>query len=308
MARGRRIAVAIAATALALGTLVAAGCGGDDDSASGTSSSGGGSSLSGEIAGAGSSAQSAAQTAWAAGFQTENSGATVSYDPVGSGAGREQFISGGVAFGGSDVRARRPGADRRPEPLRRRGQPGGDPGVRLPDRGRLQPERRRRPPAVAGHAGEDHEPRHHQVERPGDRRREPGRHAPGHRHHHGGPLGQVGDDGELPAVPRGGRAEGVDLRGRRHVAGQGRRVRSGHLRRRGRHQLGRRHDRLCRREPGGRPRRGGPQGRLDLPEADRRGARPRSSTSRRRSTRPAPTSSPTTSSATRRARACTRTC
>ena len=103
MARGRRIAVAIAATALALGTLVAAGCGGDDDSAAGTSSAAAGSSLSGEIAGAGSSAQAAAQTAWIAGFQTQNSGATVSYDSVGSGAGRTQFISGGTAFGGSDV-------------------------------------------------------------------------------------------------------------------------------------------------------------------------------------------------------------
>ena len=59
--------------------------------------------LSGEIAGAGSSAQAAAQETWRAGFQEQNSGATVSYDPVGSGGGREQFVAGGTAFGGTDA-------------------------------------------------------------------------------------------------------------------------------------------------------------------------------------------------------------
>jgi phosphate transport system substrate-binding protein len=84
--------------ALALG---AAACGGDDDD-NGGSSGGGSSSLSGEIAGAGSSAQQAAQEAWIAKFQEANSGVTISYDPVGSGAGREQFISGGSVYAGSD--------------------------------------------------------------------------------------------------------------------------------------------------------------------------------------------------------------
>jgi phosphate transport system substrate-binding protein len=84
--------------ALALG---AAACGGDDDD-NGGSSSGSSSSLSGEIAGAGSSAQQAAQEAWIAKFQEANSGVTISYDPVGSGAGREQFISGGSVYAGSD--------------------------------------------------------------------------------------------------------------------------------------------------------------------------------------------------------------
>jgi phosphate transport system substrate-binding protein len=105
-------------TALALaGTLAfgAAACGSSDDDSSSTSSGGaatsastsggsaGGGDLSGSIAGAGSSAQAAAQEAWAAGFQQANSGATVSYDPVGSGGGREQFIAGGVDFAGSDA-------------------------------------------------------------------------------------------------------------------------------------------------------------------------------------------------------------
>ena len=69
-----------------------------------SSSSGGGSgSLSGQIAGAGSTAQEAAQEAWIAEFENQNSGATVTYDAVGSGGGREQFIAGGVAFAGSDA-------------------------------------------------------------------------------------------------------------------------------------------------------------------------------------------------------------
>ena len=63
----------------------------------------GGGPASGEIAGAGSTAQEAAQEAWTAEFENANSGATISYDAVGSGGGREQFIAGGVAFAGSDA-------------------------------------------------------------------------------------------------------------------------------------------------------------------------------------------------------------
>jgi phosphate transport system substrate-binding protein len=86
---------------LALGI---AACGGSGDNSS-TSSSGGGESadLYGEIAGAGSTAQEAAQEAWIANLESENSGVTISYDPVGSGGGREQFIAGGVAYAGSDA-------------------------------------------------------------------------------------------------------------------------------------------------------------------------------------------------------------
>src|SRR6476659_9556371 len=76
--------------------LTAAACGSSDDSS-------GGSGASGTIAGAGSSAQEAAQEAWKANFESANSGATVSYDPIGSGGGRDQFIAGGAtAFAGSD--------------------------------------------------------------------------------------------------------------------------------------------------------------------------------------------------------------
>lgn len=84
--------ITAASTVLAL---TAAACGSSD--------SGGGGGASGTIAGAGSSAQQAAQEAWVAKFEDQNSNATVSYDPIGSGGGRDQFIAGGnTAFAGSD--------------------------------------------------------------------------------------------------------------------------------------------------------------------------------------------------------------
>jgi phosphate transport system substrate-binding protein len=73
--------------------LTAAACGSSNNS----------SGLSGTIAGAGSSAQQAAEEAWTAKFEDQNSGATVTYDAIGSGGGRDQFIAGGnTAFAGSD--------------------------------------------------------------------------------------------------------------------------------------------------------------------------------------------------------------
>ena len=84
---------------LALGV---AACG-EDTSDAGTSGTGGETTaLSGEIAGAGASSQEAAMNAWIAAFQDANPDVTLSYDPVGSGGGREQFIAGGTSFGGTD--------------------------------------------------------------------------------------------------------------------------------------------------------------------------------------------------------------
>src|SRR5215212_6212127 len=91
-------------TALAVSAALATGvaaCGSDNSSDSSGSSSGR-AKLSCQIAGAGSSAQAAAQEAWTAGFQDANPDATVSYDPIGSGGGREQFNSGATLFGGTD--------------------------------------------------------------------------------------------------------------------------------------------------------------------------------------------------------------
>jgi phosphate transport system substrate-binding protein len=89
------VVIAFAAV-LAVGV---AACGSSSNESSGSS----GGEVSGEMAGAGSTAQQAAQEAWIAKFENENSGVTISYDPVGSGGGREQFIAGGVAYAGSDA-------------------------------------------------------------------------------------------------------------------------------------------------------------------------------------------------------------
>ncbi|PRX44497.1 phosphate ABC transporter substrate-binding protein (PhoT family) [Prauserella shujinwangii] len=97
---GRALALP-AAAALTFG-LVA--CGAANESGGGDNSgNGGGSGLSGTISGAGASSQDAAQQAWRAGFLEQNPDVTVNYDPIGSGGGREQFISGGSDFGGTDA-------------------------------------------------------------------------------------------------------------------------------------------------------------------------------------------------------------
>lgn len=95
--RARLAAVGVAATC----ALFVAGCGAANEG--GGSGGEGGSGVSGTIAGAGASSQQAAMQAWIAGFGDANSGATVNYDPVGSGGGRTQFVQGGVQFAGSDA-------------------------------------------------------------------------------------------------------------------------------------------------------------------------------------------------------------
>jgi phosphate transport system substrate-binding protein len=92
--------------ALALGV---AACGASNESDTPKAANGGGSTpaataeaVSGNLTGAGASSQEAAQAAWIAGFQDTNPDATIAYDPVGSGGGREQFIAGGTQYGGTD--------------------------------------------------------------------------------------------------------------------------------------------------------------------------------------------------------------
>ncbi|HET8915833.1 MAG TPA: substrate-binding domain-containing protein, partial [Propionibacteriaceae bacterium] len=80
----------------------ACGASNEDDSSSSDGGNTSGGSLSGELNGAGSTAQEAAMAAWKAGFQSSNPDVTVNYDAVGSGGGREQFIAGGVNYAGSD--------------------------------------------------------------------------------------------------------------------------------------------------------------------------------------------------------------
>jgi phosphate transport system substrate-binding protein len=89
------------------GALLLAGCGAANESAPPSGGSGGSASaaptIAGTIAGAGASSQQAAQEAWIAGFTGANPEANITYDPSGSGAGRTQFLGGGVAFAGSDA-------------------------------------------------------------------------------------------------------------------------------------------------------------------------------------------------------------
>jgi phosphate transport system substrate-binding protein len=91
-------------TAALAGSLALAACGASNEGTSNSAASGSSSAaqLSGDLVGAGSSAQQAAMQAWQAGFNGQQPGVNFSYDPVGSGGGREQFLAGGVDFAGSD--------------------------------------------------------------------------------------------------------------------------------------------------------------------------------------------------------------
>jgi phosphate transport system substrate-binding protein len=97
----------IAGLALA-SSLTLTACGSDDNT--GASSAGGASAgtsassscASGSLTAAGSSAQKNAMDEWTKNFQSTCSDATVNYQPVGSGAGVQQFIAGTVDFAGSD--------------------------------------------------------------------------------------------------------------------------------------------------------------------------------------------------------------
>ena len=90
----RALVPGIAALALALSA-----CGAGNDA---SADSGSDSGLSGTVSGGGASSQEKAQAAWRAGFQTDNPDVTINYDPVGSGTGRENFISEAYAFAGTD--------------------------------------------------------------------------------------------------------------------------------------------------------------------------------------------------------------
>ncbi|HEX5597806.1 MAG TPA: phosphate ABC transporter substrate-binding protein PstS [Micromonosporaceae bacterium] len=88
------------AAMLALGM---AACGGNKGSGDSKDNGGDTAKLSGTLAGAGASAQGAAMEAWIAGFATKAPDVTITYDPIGSGGGRKQFLSGGIQFAGSDA-------------------------------------------------------------------------------------------------------------------------------------------------------------------------------------------------------------
>jgi phosphate transport system substrate-binding protein len=90
---------AISALALTL-----AACGGSDaeETGGGSGATDEGAALSGTLPGAGASSQENAMNGWLAGFTEQNPDVQASYDPVGSGTGREQFVNGATLFGGTD--------------------------------------------------------------------------------------------------------------------------------------------------------------------------------------------------------------
>lgn len=93
----RALVPGVAALALAL-----TGCSAGNEDTTGTDGGDAASSLSGELNGGGATSQEKAEAAWAAGFQDANPDVTVNYDPVGSGTGRENFISEAFSFAGTD--------------------------------------------------------------------------------------------------------------------------------------------------------------------------------------------------------------
>lgn len=100
---------AMASLAL-VGSIALAGCGSDNNTGTDSASAAEGSASSsasadcfeGTLNVEGSSAQKNAIDEVAAGFKEQCSGATVNYNPSGSGAGIKQFIAGQVDFAGSD--------------------------------------------------------------------------------------------------------------------------------------------------------------------------------------------------------------
>ena len=106
--QSRRRIASVTGVAL-VGTLALAGCGSNNNttaSSSGSPSASGSASTAdcgtGTLNGEGSSAQKNAIEQAIADYQTTCPGATINYNPTGSGAGVKQFIAGQVNFGGSD--------------------------------------------------------------------------------------------------------------------------------------------------------------------------------------------------------------
>lgn len=94
-----RTAVLPAAVAVAL---ACGACGAANESSAGTGDAGSGQNLSADLKGAGASTQTVAQDAWIAKFTGKNQDVSMSYSPIGSGGGRQRFIEGATAFGGTD--------------------------------------------------------------------------------------------------------------------------------------------------------------------------------------------------------------
>ena len=99
----RKSHLAAGAALTLVGAAALAGCGGNSGgSTSSAAPTGSIVCADGSIKAAGSTAQANAITEWITAYQTACEGATIDYQPVGSGAGVEQFIAKQTSFAGSD--------------------------------------------------------------------------------------------------------------------------------------------------------------------------------------------------------------
>ena len=184
-------------------------CGSDDntgpagDARRSASAAGGDACFSGTLNAEGSSAQQNAIDEVIASYTATCADATVNYNPTGSGAGVEQFNAGQVDFAGSDSALK----DGRGRGRRGQGALQGNDAWNLPmvvgpiaiaynlegvDKLVAHPRRRRRRSSRADQ----------EVERPGDRRAEPGRHAAGAPNQGVLPLRRVRAPPRTSQVPR----------------------------------------------------------------------------------------------------------
>ncbi|GAA4287282.1 phosphate ABC transporter substrate-binding protein PstS [Georgenia daeguensis] len=102
LAGSRRLAGVAAISALAITLAACGGSEADENTEAGGEDTAAAAELSGTLPGAGASSQENAMNGWLAGFTEQYPDVQASYDPVGSGTGREQFINGATLFGGTD--------------------------------------------------------------------------------------------------------------------------------------------------------------------------------------------------------------
>ena len=222
----------VAALALA-GSIALAGCGSDDNTGSGASGS---SSAAGAAAAAdcfegtlnaeGSSAQKNAFEEAAASFIEKCPGATVNYNPTGSGAGIKQFIAGQVDFAGSDSALKteeKDGVIEADAAAKMCGSPAWNiPMVTGPIAIAYNVHGRRQAGPDAGRGRRHLQRQDHHLERPGHRRGQPGRDPAVDRDQGLLPLRRVGHHRELHQVPQRRGPRQVDRRAGQGLERQGR--------------------------------------------------------------------------------------
>ena len=148
---------------------------------------------------------------------------------------------------------------------------GRDPELPIADRDRLQPLRRQQSAARPGHDREDLQGRDHDLERSGDQGRQPGREPAEHEDHARTSLRRFGDHGQLHGLSAFGRPERLDVRARRDLAAEDRRVRRTDVRDGAGREGRRRHDRLRGSESGPGPGDRKGEGRQHVRRAERSG-------------------------------------